>query len=214
MSLEVNEIFYSIQGESIFAGCPCVFVRLTGCNLRCSYCDTQYAYLEGQPMTLQAIIAKILEFQCRLVEITGGEPLLQSETPELIFRLLEKGYQVLLETNGSMNIGKVDHRCIKILDIKCPGSGEDRACDFNNLERLHTQDQVKFVICNREDYRYAKSIIPQIPSRVPFGNILLSPSSVTMKLDELAGWMLADKLAARLQIQLHKTIWPDIDRGV
>jgi 7-carboxy-7-deazaguanine synthase len=152
----VNEIFYSIQGESIYSGRPCIFVRLTGCNLRCSYCDTRYAYEEGVSMELTEIINRIAAHRCRLVEITGGEPLLQSQTPILIYKLLENGYEVMLETNGSLDISRVDRRCIKIVDIKCPTSGESDKNDMENLKRLGSKDQVKFVIENRMDYEYAK----------------------------------------------------------
>lgn len=214
MPLKVNEIFYSIQGESIDSGRPCVFVRLTGCNLRCNYCDTRYAYHQGSPMTLPEIAAKIREFDCRLVEITGGEPLLQPETPQLILQLLEKRFRVLLETNGSLDVGPVDPRCVKIMDVKCPGSGEETACDMDNFNRLDGKDQVKFVICDRNDYDYSKKIIKRLPVQISPGNILLSPVSDKLKMDELAQWVLSDNLTVRLQIQMHKIIWPDVDRGV
>ena len=214
MSLVVNEMFFSIQGESVYAGCPCIFIRLTGCNLRCSYCDTQYAYEAGRILLLDDIIDRISSFPCRLVEITGGEPLLQADTPELIFRLLSGGYQVLMETNGSLSIDSVDSRCIKIVDVKCPGSGESHRCDMQNLSRMDAGDQLKFVICHRQDYDYARSIVKQIPAAVPAHHILFSPAAGIMKPADLAGWILQDGLGVRLQLQLHRILWPDIDRGV
>jgi 7-carboxy-7-deazaguanine synthase len=210
----INEIFYSIQGESVHAGCPCVFIRLTGCNLRCSYCDTQYAYEAGRVMTLNNIFDRISAFPCRLVEITGGEPLLQADTPELIFRLLSDGYQVLMETNGSLSIDSVDSRCIKIIDVKCPGSGESHRCDMENLSRMNAGDQLKFVICHRQDYDYARSTVKRIPASVPAHHILFSPAAGIMKPADLAEWILQDGLNVRLQLQLHRILWPDRDRGV
>ena len=169
MSLIVNEIFNSIQGESLYAGLPCTFIRLTGCNLRCSYCDTRYAYEEGTSLTMTDIIDRVSGYECPLVEITGGEPLLQNETPLLITNLIENGYTVLLETNGTIDISRIDERCIKIVDIKCPASGESGKNILDNLNRLNVKDQVKFVISNNEDYEYAKDIIKQIPGWVSEG---------------------------------------------
>ncbi|MBU4126432.1 MAG: radical SAM protein, partial [Proteobacteria bacterium] len=163
MSLIVNEIFYSIQGESIYSGIPCVFIRLTGCNLRCSYCDTAYAYYEGVELRIEEILSRVDNYKCPLIEITGGEPLLQGDTPLLIDRLLEKKYEVLLETNGSIDISVVDNRCIKIVDIKCPSSGENDKNDLENLKRLNQKDQIKFVVGNREDYEFAKEMTNLIP---------------------------------------------------
>ena len=214
MSLIVNEIFFSIQGESVYAGCPCIFIRLTGCNMRCSYCDTQYAYEAGDIMQLNEIIDRVSLFPCRLVEITGGEPLLQSDTPELISQLLSKGFRVLMETNGSLSIHSVDSRCIKIIDIKCPGSGESHMCDMDNLLEMDAKDQLKFVICHREDYVYAKNKLEKIPDKVPAHHILFSPAADLMKPADLAAWILEDGLNVRLQLQLHRTLWPDKDRGV
>ena len=214
MSLTVNEIFYSIQGESTYAGSPCIFIRLTGCNLRCVYCDTRYAYRAGHPMQFNQIAESLSKFPCRLVEITGGEPLLQPEAPDLAVYLLEKGYRVLMETNGSFNIDRVDARCIKILDIKCPGSGEKDACDLENLERMSAMDQVKFVICRREDYEYARSMLNRIPPAIPTHHILFSPAADIMDPAQLAEWILKDGLCVRLHLQIHKIIWPHIDRGV
>jgi 7-carboxy-7-deazaguanine synthase len=214
MTLLVNEIFYSIQGESIHSGRPCIFVRLTGCNLRCSYCDARYAYEQGVNMEITEIMNRIAAYQCRLVEITGGEPLLQSQTPILIHRLLENGYEVMLETNGSLDISRVDGRCIKIVDIKCPTSGESDKNDLENLKRLGSKDQVKFVIGSRSDYEYAKESMGSIPPDFPEKQILFSPVSERIPPSRLAEWILEDNLNVRLHLQLHKIIWPDKKRGV
>jgi len=214
MTLLVNEIFYSIQGESTYSGRPCIFVRLTGCNLRCSYCDTRYAYEQGVNMEITEIINRIAAHRCRLVEITGGEPLLQSQTPILIYRLLENGYEVMLETNGSLDISRVDGRCIKIVDIKCPTSGESDKNDLGNLRRLGSKDQVKFVIGDRSDYKYAKVTMDSISPDFPEEQILFSPVSGGTTPSQLAEWILEDSLNVRLHLQLHKIIWPDKERGV
>ena len=214
MSLLVNEIFYSIQGESTYSGLPCTFVRLSGCNLRCSYCDTRYAYDEGVEMEIQAIMDRIENFRYPLVEITGGEPLLQNETPHLIFRLLENGYKVMMETNGSLDIGQVDGRCIRIVDIKCPTSNESDKNDFENINRLHPGDQVKFVIGSRTDYEYAREVTTLIYPRLVPGHILFSPVFGQMVPSILAKWILEDKLHVRFHLQLHKFIWPQAQRGV
>ncbi len=214
MSLLINEIFYSIQGESVFAGLPCVFVRLTGCNLRCSYCDTRYAYEEGTEIKINDLLNQIKGYRCPLVEITGGEPLLQTKTLDLIFQLIENKYKVLLETNGSLDIGLVDDRCVKIVDIKCPTSGESDKNDLGNLKRLNPADQIKFVIGSYDDYKYAKKIIRLHPVSVPMEHILFSPLSDKMKPDLLSAWILEDNLNVRLQLQLHKFIWPGIQKGV
>ncbi|QTA92986.1 radical SAM protein [Desulfonema magnum] len=214
MSLLVNEIFYSIQGESLYSGRPCVFVRLTGCNLRCSYCDTRYAYHEGSEMDIMAILEQTAIYQCPLIEITGGEPLLQSDTPFLIHQLLENRYEVMMETNGSFDISKVDKRCVKIVDVKCPASGESRKNDLENLKRLHPGDQVKFVISDREDYEYAKKITASECSEIAINHMLFSPVLGKIPPAELAKWILEDRLQVRFQLQLHKIIWPETERGV
>lgn len=215
MSLKVNEIFYSIQGESSCAGWPCVFVRLTGCNLRCAYCDTQYAYETGLEMDIKDILDRISVYNCRLVEVTGGEPLIQKETPDLIMHLLNKGYKVLLETNGSMDIGVVDKRCARIMDIKCPSSGEKERNDLDNLKRLGEKDELKFVIADRADYEYAKEILEIIdrvrPCSVP---VHFSPCFGRIDTRELSHWILEDFLDVRLNLQLHKFIWDPHERGV
>ncbi|MDY6855915.1 MAG: radical SAM protein [Thermodesulfobacteriota bacterium] len=215
MGLKVNEIFYSIQGESSYAGYPCVFVRLTGCNLRCSYCDTQYAYEEGEEMRIDTILCRIASYGCPLIEITGGEPLIQHETLFLIHCLLEKGYRVLLETNGSQDISQVDDRCTIILDIKCPSSGEVNRNDLDNLKRLRDNDEIKFVIGNSQDYNFAKRILNSIDSNhVNVPSVFFSPVFAKMESHTLANWILKDKIQVRLQLQLHKIIWRTEQRGV
>lgn len=213
MSLFINEIFYSIQGESTHSGRPCVFVRLTGCNLRCTYCDTRYAYEEGKKMEITEIMDRVAAYKCSLVEITGGEPLLQNETPVLIHRLLENGYEALMETNGSLDISKVDRRCIKVVDIKCPTSNESDKNDLGNLKRLNPKDQIKFVIGSLMDYTYAKNIIVLNCPDFPGDHILFSPASGEMPPADLAKWILEDHLNVRLHLQIHKTIWPDREKG-
>jgi len=215
MPLKVNEIFSSIQGESSFAGRPCVFVRLTGCNLRCAYCDTTFAYVEGEQMELSGIMARIRHYGVSLVEITGGEPLLQEETPLLIKGLLDEGYQVLLETNGSRDISRVDARCVKIVDIKGPSSGEMQQNDLKNLERLTPADELKFVIGDRNDYEFARGILNGLGlGRAVGRHIHFSPACGILEPRTLAAWILADNLPVRLQLQLHKVIWPAGMRGV
>ncbi len=215
MPLQVNEIFYSIQGESSYAGWPCAFVRLTGCNLRCSYCDTAYAYSEGACYSIGEIARQIASYKSPLVEITGGEPLIQDETPALVGALLERGYTVLLETNGSQDISRVDTRCVKIVDIKCPSSGQSEANDLNNLRRLTERDEVKFVIGNREDYDYAaKALSLMTQPATAKRQIHFSPVFGRMTPEGLAKWILDDNLNVRLHLQIHKLIWSPGDRGV
>jgi 7-carboxy-7-deazaguanine synthase len=215
VALKVNEIFYSIQGESSFAGRPCAFVRLTGCNLRCSYCDTRYAYDHGDLMEIQDIMGRIAAYGCQLVQITGGEPLIQEETPILISHFLEEGYTVLLETNGSQDISQVDGRCVRIIDIKCPTSGQEGQNDLGNLTRLSQRDELKFVIGDRGDYDFARRIMglvdEDLPGRIP---VHFSPRHRKMKPRILAEWILADHLCVRLHLQLHKIIWGSEKRGV
>lgn len=215
MALIVNEIFYSIQGESSYAGWPCIFIRLSGCNLRCAYCDTQYAYKDGNDVEIPDIIDRISGYNCRLVEITGGEPLLQSDTPDLVRQLLDKGYRVLLETNGSLDICIVDERCVRIVDIKCPSSGEKERNDLENLKRLGKNDELKFVISDRADYEYAKEILDLAPSDIP-GSVIVhfSPCYGRISLKELSQWILDDALNVRLHIQLHKFIWGPYEKSV
>ncbi|MFP3981164.1 MAG: radical SAM protein [Desulfobacterales bacterium] len=212
--LRINEIFYSIQGESLHAGRPCIFVRLTGCNLRCAYCDTTYAYFEGRIMDMDEIISAVAAYGCRLVEITGGEPLMQAQTPILVDRLLAAGLEVIMETNGTYPIDRVAPECIKIVDIKCPASGESEKTDFDNIGRLKKQDQVKFVVCDRRDYDFARQVIERFWSGRPACPVLISPAFGWLEPGRLAGWILEDRLDVRLQLQLHKILWPQIQRGV
>jgi 7-carboxy-7-deazaguanine synthase len=215
LALKVNEIFYSIQGESSFAGRPCVFIRLTGCNLRCAYCDTVYAYEAGKDISIAELLEKVAAYHCPLVEITGGEPLIQTETSPLIERLLDSGYRVLLETNGSRDVSLVDDRCIRILDIKCPSSGEAENNDWSNLDRLSAGDEIKFVLSDRGDYDFAKGIMAR--KDFPLGlieEIHFSPIPGKLAPKTLAEWILADRLPVRLHLQLHKLIWGPEARGV
>ncbi|HID29289.1 MAG TPA: radical SAM protein [Desulfobacterales bacterium] len=215
MALKVNEIFFSIQGESSYAGRPCVFVRLTGCNLRCSYCDTQYAYEEGEELEIANIVERVTSHRCPLVEVTGGEPLIQEETPMLINRLLEKDYEVLMETNGSQDINRVDDRCVKVVDIKCPSSGHSGDNELENLYRLTSHDEVKFVIADRNDYEYAKQILNLMATNT-FGEnaVHFSPAYGRIEPKTLAEWILEDHLDVRLHLQLHKVIWMPYQGGV
>lgn len=210
--LKVNEIFYSIQGESSFSGIPFVFVRLAGCNLRCTYCDTRYAYEEGEEISIEQIFKKVKKYECRYVEITGGEPLIQGETPFLIDFLIDKDFNVLLETNGTKDISVVSDKATIIMDIKCPSSGESNKIDWDNLERLEPKDEVKFVIAEETDYDWAKGIIAD-KSLIYKTKVLLSP--VKEKLDPavLAEWILKDNLKVRFQLQLHKILWPEEKKG-
>lgn len=213
--LRVNEIFYSIQGESTFAGFPCIFIRMTGCNLRCTYCDTTYAYDQGDDIPLDNILTTVKKFDCRLIEVTGGEPLIQNETPDLIAALIENGYTVLLETNGSQDISTVDTRCTRIVDIKCPSSGMDNKNYWKNLDYITPNDQLKFVIAHRQDYLYAKKVLDAAAIKRR-KKLLINFSPVFNKIDlkDLAEWILADNLPVRLQIQLHKYIWGEHTKGV
>ena len=209
MALKVNEIFYSIQGESTYAGWPCVFVRLTGCNLRCSYCDTVYAYEEGENKTVATILEEVQKFRCKLVEVTGGEPLIQEETPILVKSLLTQGYKVLLETNGSLDISMISNQCVKIVDFKCPSSGMSHANNLKNLDYLTNRDEIKFVIGNREDFNYAKKLVGLInKEQCSKKTIHFAPVFNKLKPYELTRWILEEHLPVRLQIQLHKMVFP------
>ena len=211
--LQITEIFKSVQGESSFTGLPCVFVRLTGCNLRCQYCDTEYAFYGGKGMTIDETIKVIKEFGLRLVEITGGEPLLQTESLDLMKRLLSLDYKVMLETGGSISIQDVPKEVIKIVDLKCPSSGEMGKNDLKNLFRLAGHDEVKFVIGNREDYEWSRGILEEYKLQDK-ANILFSPIFDVLSLRLLAEWILEDNLSVRLQTQLHKHIWDKHATGV
>jgi len=213
MALQVNEIFYSIQGESTFTGRPCVFVRLTGCNLRCRWCDTEYAFYEGQMLTVEQVLEQVRAYKCPLVEITGGEPLLQGEVHSLIDRLLLEGYEVLVETGGSLDVGRLDPWVVKILDLKALGSGMDCLNNLDNLQYLDRKDQVKFVVANRRDYEWAKQMMAE-HALAEKAQVLFSPVFGELHPRELAEWILADRLPVRLQIQLHKYLWDPDQRGV
>jgi len=211
--LYVTEIFRSIQGESSFAGLPCTFVRLSGCNLRCRYCDTTYAYEQGDGMTIPAIVDRVEELGGLLVEVTGGEPLQQEETPALIRALAERGLTVLLETNGTLPVPRIAG-CRVIMDLKCPGSGESGRICRDSVKRLGEGDEVKFVLCDRGDFDWAVETVREFAFASRGITVLFS--SVAGRLDpaELADWILQSGVEARLQIQLHKVLWPERDRGV
>lgn len=210
--LLINEIFYSIQGESSYSGRPCTFVRLTACNLRCVYCDTAYAFNEGQWMRVETVLAETLKYPTPLVEITGGEPLLQEAVHSLISRLLDAGKEVLIETGGSLDISAVDPRAVLIYDIKCPDSGMVQKNRWENLGLLRDRDEVKFVIGSRRDYDWAKLVISE-RELAPSHTVLFSPTWHKLAPDELAKWIIEDRLPVRLQVQLHKVLWGE-KRGV
>jgi 7-carboxy-7-deazaguanine synthase len=212
--LTVNEIFYSIQGESTRAGRPCVFVRLTACDLRCSWCDTEYAFFEGQKRSLEDVVADVERYGCPLVEITGGEPLLQEEVYPLMDELLARGRTVMLETGGHRPIGRVPKDVVKIVDVKCPASGESARNEWSNLEALAPHDEVKFVIQDRSDYEFAKDVIAKFQLIGRCEAVLMSPVHGVLDPRTLSEWLLADHLDARLQIQLHKIVWAPGTRGV
>ena len=212
--LTINEIFYSIQGESTRAGQPCVFVRLTACDLRCSWCDTPYAFVEGQKMSVDDVVAAVEQYGCPLVEVTGGEPLLQEDVYELMNRLGRGGRTVMLETGGHHSIARVPAQVLKIVDVKCPGSGEADKNLWANLDALAPHDEVKFVIKDRTDYEFARDVIARHRLADRAAAILLSPVHGLLDARTLSEWILADRLPARLQIQLHKYIWPPDARGV
>ncbi len=212
--MKINEIFYSIQGESTSAGLPCVFIRLTACDLRCTYCDTEYAFFEGKEMSVPEIVRAIEPYPTRLVLVTGGEPLLQPSVHDLFRELLDRGYTVCLETGGHRSLKDVDRRVRKIMDLKCPSSGMCERNDYENIRHLTGADEIKFVVGDRADFDWACAIIRRydLPSRV--GTVLFSPVYNKLPYSDLARWVLDSGLAVRLQLQLHKIIWPDIRRGV
>ena len=211
--MRITEIFHSIQGESSYVGQPCVFVRLTGCPLRCTWCDTDYAFYGGHECSIDEVLAKVHTYGCRLVEVTGGEPLAQPESLPLMTRLCDAGYTVLLETSGAVDIAPVDPRVHVILDVKCPGSGMTDRMHWQNISALTAKDEAKFVLANRADYDWAREVLGEhdLASRCA---VLLSPVFGTLDVRELAEWVLADKLPVRFQIQLHKHIWAPDMRGV
>ncbi|MDX9924582.1 MAG: radical SAM protein [Ignavibacteriaceae bacterium] len=211
--LKINEIYYSLQGESTKAGLPCVFIRLTYCNLRCTYCDTEYAFYEGSDKSIDEIIEEVAKYNCRLVEVTGGEPLVQSEVLPLMEKLCNLGYEVLIETGGSLPIENIDKRVKVIMDLKCPSSKMMKKNRYENIEFLKPIDEVKFVIGSREDYDWSKSIIEkynligkcELLFSIVFGDL----TPLTM-----AEWIIEDNLQVRFQLQMHKYIWKPDERGV
>ena len=211
--IKINEIYLSVQGESTHTGLPCIFIRLTGCNLRCSWCDTAYAFHEGKNMSIDEILQKVENFGIHLVEITGGEPLMQDNVYTLMRRLIEKGYKVMLETGGSISLERVPKDVIKIMDLKCPGSGEQDKNNLDNLKLLAPHDEVKFVILDKKDYEWSRDIIKRYKINET-AHILLSPVFDKLELKEMVKWILEDQLPVRLQTQLHKIIWDKNTIGV
>jgi 7-carboxy-7-deazaguanine synthase len=212
--MKVNELFYSIQGESSFAGLPCAFIRLTGCNLRCAWCDTQYAFYDGNDMSISEITDAIAAYPTRLALVTGGEPMLQREVHELFAALIKRGYTALLETGGHEPLAEVDARVHKIMDFKCPSSGMSGRNLYANADCLTSNDEVKFVIAGRNDFDWACGIIRKYDLTARAGTVHFSPVSGKISFAELAAWILDCGLAVRMQPQLHKIIWPEISRGV
>jgi 7-carboxy-7-deazaguanine synthase len=212
--LTINEIFYSVQGESSYAGQPCVFVRLTACDLRCTWCDTPYAFHEGSKRALEAVLQDVDRYDCPLVEVTGGEPLLQEAVYPLMDALVARGKTVLLETGGHRSTARVPGDVVTILDVKCPGSGEAHRMDWENLDRLRPHDEVKFVIKDRADYEYARDLVRQRDLASRAAAVHFSPVHGEMDLRTLSEWVLADRLPVRVQVQLHKYIWDPATRGV
>ena len=212
--LTVNEIFHSIQGESTHAGRPCVFVRLTACDLRCSWCDTPYAFHEGTKMAVEEVVEHVRGYGCRVVEITGGEPLLQKDVYPLMERLLDDGYTVLLETGGHIGVEQVPAGVLRVIDVKCPGSGESGKNHWANLDQLRPGDEVKFVLKDRADYQYARDIVDRRQLIDRCAAVLFSPVHGVLDPKQLARWILDDRLAVRLQLQAHKYIWDPQTRGV
>jgi len=213
--LRVTEIFRSIQGESTHAGRPCTFVRLTGCPMRCVWCDSEYTFTGGEHYSIDHIMAQVAAFGCKLVEVTGGEPLAQKEAFQLIERLCDDGYEVLIETGGYVSTASVDPRAKIILDIKCPASGEEPRNDWSNLDRLRPdKDEVKFVIAGEDDWHYAKNLIKEQALESRTKAVLISPAWGQVDLQQLAEWIASSGLNVRMQLQLHKYIWgPDV-KGV
>ena len=210
--MRITEIYQSIQGESSYAGLPCVFIRTTGCDLRCSWCDSEFTFTGGSTMTLDQIIAEVEKYNCELVELTGGEPLLQPEIYELGTRLADSGHTVLIETGGHRDISRLDPRVIRIMDLKCPASGECERNLWSNLEHLRPVDEVKFVIADRPDYEWTLKTIREhgLEDRV---KLLISTAFGMIDASQVVAWMLENKLRARFQLQLHKYIWASEERG-
>ncbi len=208
VELIINEIFYSIQGESSRIGLPTIFIRLTGCPLRCQYCDSEYAFYDGEKMRMSSILNKIKKYPTKYVTVTGGEPLAQKSCLKLLAKLCNFGYDVSLETSGAINVSNVDKRVKKIIDIKTPGSAEENKNKFENLKHLTTKDEIKFVICDQSDYVWAKKNILE-KNMANICEIIFSPAHESIKPKNLANWILKDQLNVRMQIQLHKYLWGD-----
>ena len=208
-ALRITEIFYSLQGETRTMGLPTVFVRLTGCPLRCTYCDTEYAFTGGELMAIEDILARVAEYQPAYVTVTGGEPLAQPNCLPLLTQLCDAGYEVSLETGGAMSLEGVDSRVVSVLDLKTPASGEMQRNDYDNIPRLRRQDQVKFVICDREDYEWARFKLDELKLADRGADVLFSPSHADLSGRQLAEWILQDRLPVRMQLQLHKILWDD-----
>jgi len=207
--LRINEIFYSLQGESTKVGLPTIFIRLTGCPLRCQYCDTAYAFHKGEKSTINDIIQKISQYRAKHVTVTGGEPLAQRACHELLSRLCDEGYDVSLETSGAIDIANVDERVMKIVDIKTPASEEEAKNKFENLEHINKNDQIKFVICNQADYEWAKQKLNEL-KLTDYCEVLFSPAHESQNSTDLANWILEDRLNVRMQVQLHKYLWGNV----
>ena len=213
MALKINEIYYSVQGESTHAGRPCIFIRLTYCNLRCSYCDTEYAFYDGKDMEITYIMSEIKQWDCNLVEVTGGEPLFQEECIDLLNELVNSKYEVMLETGGSLSIADVPKKVIKIVDFKCPSSGMEKKNLWSIVGDLQAHDEVKFVIGNREDFDWAKDRISEY-SLDKICTLLFSPTFGKIDPQKIVEWILADNLPVRMQMQMHKMIWNSEEKGV
>ena len=213
MSLKINEIYYSVQGESTHSGCPCIFIRLTYCNLRCSYCDTEYAFYDGKDMEITDIMSEIKRWDCNLVEVTGGEPLFQDECIDLLNELVNSNYEVMLETGGSLSISDVPKKVVKIVDFKCPSSGMVKKNLWSIVDDLQAHDEVKFVIGNREDFDWAKDRITEY-SMDKICTLLFSPTFGEINPQQIVEWLLAENLPVRMQLQLHKMIWSPEEKGV
>lgn len=214
MNLTVNEIYTSVQGESTWAGLPCVFVRLTFCDLRCTYCDTEYAFYAGTKRPVDEVLAEVLSIDCPLVEITGGEPLLQKNVLPLMAKLCDAGRTVLIETSGAHDISQIDPRVHRIMDLKTPSSGECARNRFENIPHLAKRDEVKFVLGSREDYEWARAQISEYRLAERVNAVLLSPVFGKIDPRDIVEWMLADKLPVRFQLQMHKFIWDPKTKGV